>query len=69
MSSTYLGDRRVEDMDFPGVLKKEHVKIQGISYKRSGITRSVYEKLMWNFHGMGLVFELGISTVFQNRQR
>ena len=56
MSSTYLGDRRVEDMDFPGVLKKEHVKIQGISYKRSGITRSVYEKLMWNFHGMGFGF-------------
>ena len=41
----------IEDMQFPGVLKKEHVKILGINQKRSGFSNGVQEKLIWNFYG------------------
>ena len=37
-------------MEFPVVLNKGHVEISGIDYKKSGISRSDYEKLLWNFH-------------------
>ena len=40
----------VEGMEFPGALKKEHVDIPEVNLKRSGISRGVPEKLMWNFH-------------------
>ena len=41
----------VRDMEFPGVLKKFHGKIPRFNWKRSGISRDVAEKFMWNFHG------------------
>ena len=31
----------VEDVELPGVLKEEHVKIQGVNLKRNGISRGV----------------------------
>ena len=31
MSSTYLGGRGVEEIDFPGVLMKKHVEIPGLN--------------------------------------
>ena len=42
---------RVEDMEFPGVLKKEHVEIPGVKYKRSGISRDNQEQIMWDIQG------------------
>ena len=45
--------REVEDMEFPRVMKKEHVDIPEINLKRSGIFRASQEKTMWhmwNFH-------------------
>ena len=36
-----------EDMEFPGVLKKEHVEISGDQLKKE-----------WNFHGSCLGFQL-----------
>ena len=45
-------------MEFPGVLKKKHVEIPGVSLKRSGNSRGVQEKLMWNFHGSIFDFAL-----------
>ena len=45
--------REVEDMEFPRVMKKEHVDIPEINSKRSGIFRASQEKNMWhmwNFH-------------------
>ena len=36
----------VEEMEFPGVLKKEHVEIPGKKKKSSGISMGVQEKLM-----------------------
>ena len=33
-------ERGVEDMEFPGVLKKEHVEIPGVNSKGSGISSS-----------------------------
>ena len=38
------GGRGVEDMELPGVQKKEHVEIPGVNQKRSGISRGVQEK-------------------------
>ena len=35
-------------MEFPEVLKKEHVEILGINLKRSGISRGDPEKIVWN---------------------
>ena len=39
----------VEDMKFPGVLKKKSVEILGIIQKQSGISRGD-KKIVWNFH-------------------
>ena len=39
----------VEDMEFPGVLKKEHVEILGINLKRSGISRVCSRKIHVEF--------------------
>ena len=53
-----------EDMEFPGVFKKKHVEIPGVSLKRSGNSRGVQEKLMWNFHGsqfLTLEFARGVT--------
>ena len=33
-----------KDMEFPGILKKEHVEIPGVNSKRSGISSSDQEK-------------------------
>ena len=45
-------------MEFPGVLKKDHVEIPGVKQKRSAISRGGQEKFMWNFNGSWfLVFE------------
>ena len=55
------GDRDVEEIDFPGVLKKKHVKILG-----------VYEKLMWSFHGSWLLtleFSSGCFTQLSRIRR
>ena len=38
-------------MEFPGVLKKDHVEIPGVKQKRSAISRGGQEKFMWNFNG------------------
>ena len=38
-------------MEFPGVLKKEHVEIPGVKYKRSGISRDNQEQIMWDIQG------------------
>ena len=47
----------VEDMEFPGVLKKEHVEIPGVNYKRSGISRQgCSRKTHVEFPSMGLGF-------------
>ena len=40
----------VEDMQFQGVLKKEHEEIAGVNLKTSGISWGVQEKIR-NFHG------------------
>ena len=40
------------------------MKIPGVNYKRSGISRGVLEKLMWNFHGswfLTLQFPKGVT--------
>ena len=36
----------IEDMEFSGVLKKYHVGILVVNYKRSEISRGVQEKIM-----------------------
>ena len=43
---------QVKDMEFPGVLKKEHAEIPGINLKRKVISRGVQEKL-WISIGFG----------------
>ena len=51
-------------MEFPGVLKKKHVEILWFNEKRSGISRIVQEKLMWNIHGflfLTLEFASGVT--------
>ena len=63
---------------FPGVLKKNHVEIPGVNWKRRGISRgftkfceNFFQKLMWNFHGSRLLtseFPRGGHTVLQNFQ-
>ena len=55
----------VEDMEFPGVLKKENVKVPGINYKRSEISRGVQVKTHVELPWV-LVFDLGISKRCQN---
>ena len=45
----YPSKNSKRDMEFLGVLKKEHVVIPEVNYKRSAISRSIQEKLMWNF--------------------
>ena len=46
------GAEWVEVMEFPGVLKKEHVEIPGVSSKRSGISSSDRGKVVpHNFVG------------------
>ena len=34
-----------------GVLKKEYAESTGINQKRSGISRGIQEKIIWNFYG------------------
>ena len=53
-------------MEFPGVLKKKHMEIPGVNYKRSGNSRDVQEKLMWNFHEsrfLTLEFRRGVTQI------
>ena len=55
-------------MKFPGVLKKEHLKIPGFNQKRSGIYRGVHEGLMLNFHGsrfFALEFTRGVKQFYR----
>ena len=58
----------VEDMEFPGVLKKEHVEIFGVNLERSGISRSVNKSCAISI--WVLVFDTGVSkgcnTILQN---
>ena len=61
--------RGVEDMGFPGVLKKNHVEVLGVNLKRSAISRVVQEKTMWNFHGslfLNLKFPRGVTKFCRN---
>ena len=41
----------IEDMRFPGVLRKQHVKILWFNYKRKEICWGDQEKIMLNSHG------------------
>ena len=54
------GERGVEDMDFPGVSKKQHAELTDVNSLQSGIYRFEQEKIMWTFQG-SCVFGLGIS--------
>ena len=54
--STKNINRGVEDMEFPGVLKKGHYEIPGVNYKRSGISRGVQEEKSCRISMMGLGF-------------
>ena len=54
--STKNLNRGVEDMEFPGVLKKGHYEIPGVNYKRSGISRGVQEEKSCGISMMGLGF-------------
>ena len=47
---------RVEDMEFPMVLKKENVEIPGVNLKEVEFPRLFKEKIKWNYHSMGLSF-------------
>ena len=50
------GGEGVDDIEFPGVLKKEHVEIPGVYQKKGGIFKEDdQEKVFWNFHRV-LVF-------------
>ena len=42
-----------EDMESPGVLKKENVEITGVNYERSGISRCVQGKTCGISMGFG----------------
>ena len=44
----------VEDMEFPGVLKKKQVHFPGVNQKQCEISRGD-KKVMWNFY-KGLYF-------------
>ena len=50
----------VEDMEFPGVLKKENMEIPGVNEKRSRISKGVQGKTQMEFRWV-LVFDIGIS--------
>ena len=53
----------VEDMEFPGVLKKQNVEIPRVN-KKGGISRSDQEKIVWNFHGswfLALDIPMGVT--------
>ena len=51
-----------ENMEFTGLLKKEHyaVEIPGVKLQRNGISRSVQEKFMLLFH-RSWILTFGIS--------
>ena len=40
----------VEGIDFPGILKKEHMEIPGVNSKEVEF-QGVFMKNSWNFHG------------------
>ena len=53
----------VEDMEFPGVLKKEHVEIPWVLVFDLGISKGCH-KILQNFHGCSFVFfEFSASKV------
>ena len=41
----------VENVEFPGVLKKYHVDFPGVNNKKNGISRGDREEIMWIFQG------------------
>ena len=49
----------VEGMEFPGLLKKEHVEIPQVSSKRSGISRGVQKKKIMCHSHVELFLGLG----------
>ena len=49
------GGGGVEDMKFPGVIKKKQVHFPGVIQKQCDISRGDQEKVMWNFY-KGLCF-------------
>ena len=49
------GGGGVEDMKFPGVIKKKQVHFPGVNQKQCDISRGDQEKVMWNFY-KGLCF-------------
>ena len=44
---------KFEDINFPGVLKKQQVDTPEINYKQRGIFRMTIKNFMWNFLGSG----------------
>ena len=61
------GERGVEDMEFPGVLKKYHVEILGVNWKRSEIFRGDQE-IMLHFHEswfLTLDFPRGVTQFYR----
>ena len=38
----------VEDMDFPGVLKKQQVEFPGVKFKNVEFPALIKKKIMWN---------------------
>ena len=57
-------NRAVEEMEFPGVLKKENVEIPGVNFKKSRISRGVQAKTHVEFHGscfLTLEFPKGVT--------
>ena len=63
---TGAGDSGVEDMEFPGVLKKYHVEILGVKWK-SGIFRGDQE-IMLHFHEswfLTLDFSRGVTQFYR----
>ena len=62
-------NRGVKDMEFPGVIRKVHVENLEVNLKRRGISRSVQEKLMWNFNESWLLtleFPRAVRQTTQN---
>ena len=62
-------NRGVQDMEFPGVIRKVHVENLEVNLKRRGISRSVQEKLMWNFNESWLLtleFPRAVRQTTQN---
>ena len=56
----------VEDTEFPRVLKKYHVEITGVNWKRSRIWRGDQEKIMLNFHeSWFLEFQMGETQLYR----